>query len=313
MSKGTAALRTPQQIKDQVPPDEVDDLFRRVIAQRIPIGEHIDFIFVLEGVSVSWREQGVRHRIGVKISPERLGIDLIPDLADSTFWSQSMRIMDMGEFASRGEYRVPETLDGKVIPQGFEGMSGASAEEAYRTLMWEIQQGYNALVAAGVPMEDARELIPLGAQHRLSWKLNIGALQHILGKRGCWILQGGLWGPVARGMMKELAEKVDPVFRDLATPPCVKGNQFTGCVFREEARRRLTGEDELPPCPLHLAQHVIKDPDLVRLRVAKGEFLIPHPDSGEVVPLLQRREMLDRLPEYAQLWNRDPYTGEHLG
>ena len=180
-SKTEKPLRSPSEIARDVPRAEIEELFRAVIAQRIPIGEHVDFVFMLENVSVSWREQAVRHRIGVNPSPERLGsdivVDRIPDLSDSSFWSQSMRIQNMGAFARRGAYRLPRSIRDHELSERLEGV--------YRDTMFHIEAAYNILVKAGIPMEDAREVIPLGAHHRISWKLNIAALQHIIGKRGC--------------------------------------------------------------------------------------------------------------------------------
>ncbi len=315
-SKNDDPLLTPEWVRDNVPREEVEDLFRRVIAQRIPIGEHIDIVFMLSNVSVSWREQACRHRIGNVIAPERLGIDIVPDLANSSWWSQSMRILNMGNFATNGAYRMPEAVLAK----------GPAAIEQFRQTMLTIEESYNDLVASGVPMEDARELMPLGAQHRISWKLNIGALQHIIGKRACWILQAGLWGPVIMGMIEELATKVHPIFRELATPPCIKrdseGNDnFAGCVFHEECNRRYTGEDDLPPCPLHLVNHHavaegwLKEPFHVVAPIQVGQDgarllrqSIVNQAKRDGVPRIA--DMIER-GEYYRLnfWGRDPYTG----
>jgi len=290
-SKTEDKLRTPEEIKEQVPHEEVEELFRAVIAQRIPVGEHVDLVYMMENVSVSWREQAVRHRIGVTPSPERLGsdivVDKIPDLADSSWWSQSMRIQDMGHYATNKQYRLPPT----VVELGKESL--------FHDTMKVIESAYNELVAAGVPMEDARELIPLGAQHRISWRLNIGSLAHIVGKRGCWILQLGIWGPIIEGMINEAAEKIHPIFRELVSPPCLKGNKFGGCIYMEECRRRLTGDDALPPCPLHLNFHHVDES-------ARGmlPLQLPHVD----VP--RKDEMIKRAEQYRRFWGRDPYTGE---
>jgi hypothetical protein len=246
---------------------------------------------MLENVSVSWREQAVRHRIGVTPSPERLGCDIvvdkIPDLSDSSWWSQSMRIQDMGKFATKGQYRLPPT----VVEAG--------KEDCFHSVMRVIESAYNELVEAGVPMEDARELIPLGAQHRISWRLNIGSLAHIVGKRGCWILQLGIWGPIIEGMITEAAEKIHPIFTELVTPPCLKGNKFGGCIYMEECRRRITGDDKLPPCPLHLNYHHI-DSNMRGMLPLQ----LPHVD----VPM--KEEMLKRAEQYRRFWGRDPFTGE---
>lgn len=297
-SKGEAPLRTPEQIRREVPPEEVETLFRAVIAQRIPVGEHVDFVFMLENISVSLREQIVRHRIGTKASPERVGADIVlmdsfPNLADSTFWSQSMRIQDMGKFADRAQYRLPKTVK----------EAGPDAVRDFQETMQAIQDAYNRLVAAGVPMEDARELMPLGAQHRMSWKLNISALQHIVGKRGCWILQLGIWGPIIQGMVNELVEKVHPVFAELVTPPCLDGDTFTGCKFHEEVRRRYTQDDRLPPCPLHLYHHHSRE---------TAELLNERPEAASSVHLPMAKEMVDRAEDYREFWRRNPYTGIRL-
>jgi thymidylate synthase ThyX len=288
---------------DELPPPS-EDLFRRVIAQRIPVAENVDFVFMLEGVSVSFREQMVRHRIGTHVG-DRLGVDIVPDLADSSWWSQSMRIQSMGSFADRESYRVPKSLKGKLVtaPKSYRGEAFASippklpADHLFQATMKTIQDAYNALVEAGVPLEDARELIPLGTQHRISWKLNLAALQHIIGKRSCWILQGSIWHPVIAGMIDELAKKVDPIFRDLSLPPCAKSDEgehcFGGCVFKEENRRRVDGLDELPVCPLYFHNHTPWG--------AEGKTM-----RGDGPPMLD--EMKTRAVEYAAFWGRNPYT-----
>lgn len=197
-SKSEDKLRTPAEIASDVSPDEIEELFKAVIAQKIPIGEHVDFVFMLENVSVSWREQAVRHRIGTLISPERVGVDIVPDLAASSFWSQSMRLADQGKFAYNGNYRLPETIAKHP---------NKNLAIEYHNTMKYIEGCYSLLVKSGIPMEDARELMPLGAQHRISWKLNIGALQHIVGKRGC--VTGGTKVPLLDGRSLTMVELLE--------------------------------------------------------------------------------------------------------
>lgn len=540
-SKTEDPLMTTEYVKNNVSPEKVEELFRAVIAQRIPIGEHIDFVFMVSNVSVSWREQAVRHRIGTSPSPERVGADIVvdrlPDLADSSFWSQSMRIMDVREFAKRGQFRLPETIrnhpDERVLG-------------SYMTTMHAIAESYKFLVESGIPMEDARELIPLGTHHRISWRLNIGSLQHIVGKRGCvtgdtaiplldgrtrtmqelleeygteddfwvyscdksgrvvpgrahhngvtqkkaelvevaldngqtiratpdhrfmlrdggysradqlaegqslmplyrdvsdgtserpqdriigyemvympgadvwefthramareapgdgrtvihhddinkrnnakkqwanpkirakmvaglrqamsggaaaapekgvvnacgrnhkvvsvqrisvredvydlsvddhhnyatdagvfihncWILQLGIWGPVITGMVEELATKVHPIFRELVTPPCIKGDDFKGCIYHEENRRRYTGEDCHSPCPLHVTYHHLPA-ERAKAASTRESFTGPIlPEPSDNIPRFD--EMEDRARDYKAFWGRDPYTGKRL-
>jgi thymidylate synthase (FAD) len=307
-SKNENKLLSVEEVKRDVDPEKVRELFRAVVAQRIPIGEHVDFVFMIEGVSVSWREQAVRHRIGVSPSPERLGVDMgmvdvkaIPDLADSSWWSQSMRIQDMGRFAERKQYRLPETV---------RDHADQTLRMKYHDTMDMIQDVYNELVKAGVPMEDARELIPLGATHRISWRLNIGALQHIVSKRGCWILQLGIWGPVIEGMISELTTKVDPIFGELVTPPCLKGDDFTGCVYMEENRRRYTQDDRHAPCPLHVVNHHLTDEGKQRLTSATTDVTRIEALEASGVPMAE--ELLKRGGAYKKFWGRDVFSGRRL-
>ena len=222
---------------------EARELFEKILNSGIPVAENISFTFLLEGVSISLREQLVRHRIGVKAG-ERLGVDFIPDLADSTWWAQSMRILDMGLFFEDDRYIIADTI--RENPQ---------ALIIYEQQMSDAEDAYNDLLNQGIPKEDARDVIPLGATHRLTWTLNLAALKHIVGKRGCWILQLGLWKPVILGMIEELATKIDPIFRNLVQPPCMNKGAFTECKFKLDNERRLAGEDEIPPCALYLVEH----------------------------------------------------------
>lgn len=261
---------------------EMLDLFQKVLDSKIPVAENINFVFLLENISISLREQLVRHRIGVKVG-QNFGVDIAPDISDSTWWSQSMRILDMGKFSDEGRYRIPESIKEKFYVE-------------YKDLILIIQSFYREMVQKGIPMEDAREIIPLCATHRVTWSLNLSALQHIVGKRGCWILQLGLWKPVITGMVEELCTKVHPIFRNLINPPCISENKFKECVFKLDNERRVSGEDEIPPCSLYLGQHAKEK--------IEGWFEKADEDKKE------RFEKM--FKEYSKLWNRDPWTGEDL-
>lgn len=257
---------------------EAMSLFQRILDERIPVGEFITFNFILEGVPVSWREQAVRHRVGVKYGPN-YGVDVIPE-EGASFWSQSMRIQNMGVFADKGAYHLPETIK-----------TGSPEADVFITAMEGIQSAYNELVASGVPMEDARQLIPLGATHRIAMSINLAALSHIIGERSCWILQGGLWAPVIASMVNELATKVHPVFRNLVTPPCIASDgSYDTCAYVEENIRRMDGRDQLPVCPMYFQERE-------RLAIATGD-LIP------VIEAAHAEAVKERIPQYAALWDQ---------
>lgn len=313
-----------EDVKRDVPRQEVEDLFWQVLRQHIPIAEQVHFTFMLDGISISLREQMVRHRIGTAVGGN-YGVDTIPDLATSSWWSQSMRIQDMGTFADREMYRIPDTLDGKIVGPSVDGAPSESARKHYKDTMKLIQEAYKGLVRAGVPMEDARELIPLGAQHSISWDLNLQSLLHILGKRGCWILQLGIWGPVILGMVEELAKKIHPMFARIVAPPCIdQDDHFKSCTYRLENARRMpdhegNAPDHHPPCPLYLCrddegkaklaeevEHNDSEPGaraMFQQGASPRDVLI---SANDLVP--RHRQMKERANDYATLWQHDPYT-----
>jgi len=288
-SRSNNPLLTPQEVVDGArDPDvdlDVEELFRKVLAQHIPVTESVYFNFMMENVSVSWREQAVRHRVGHK-HDDRIGVDIIPDLTDSTWWSQSMRVLDMGAFADDGMYRVPDTIEALKERDG-------QLYNQYHFQMKEIQRTYSALVKAGVPMEDARDLIPLGAHHRISWSMNINSMTYIISKRSCWKLQFGLWGPIITGIVREVVEKVSKEFYALSTPLCIDAatDNYMGCPYKYENERCITGEDDLPVCPMFLTH----------------EWKLNYQPSERM-----EQEIKERAVAYREFWGRDPHTGERL-
>jgi hypothetical protein len=193
----------------------------------------------------------VRYQIGHNFDYK------LPGLSEASWWMQSMRQMDMGHFADNEEYHLPQSADGTPIePHSGHGRN-PTRHDVYRRAMDEAEGYYNALVRSGMPAEDARQVLPLACQHRLVWKLNATALKHALKARSCWIAQLGLWEPVIRGMVDELATKVHPLFRRLIAPPCVdlKTNEFRSCKYPIENADYIRGKDPHPPCALWLNKH----------------------------------------------------------
>jgi thymidylate synthase (FAD) len=285
-SRHNKNVMLPQEIHEKCKADpeynkEIRKVFEQVIDSPYPIAENLWFVFLLEGVSISFREQMVRHRVGVKVG-ERVGMDIVPELGSSSWWSQSMRYTNVGRFCDKSQFRMPESVEGNPEAYG-----------EYLLAMQSAQESYNKLVQIGIPIEDAREVIPLGATHSISWGINLLSLAHILRKRSCWILQLGVWGPVIRGMISELREKVDPYFSNLVTPPCMKGDEFKGCVAKLDNEERQTGKDPLPPCSLFLRNH----PELI---------LPEYVHANKIVKFKSMRE------DFSSFWHRDPETGKRL-
>jgi hypothetical protein len=262
----------------------VRETFEKVVDSAIPIAENLQFVFLLEGISISLREQLVRHKVGMKVG-ERLGVDMFPDLHDSTWWAQSTRAMDMGKFYDDGMFRIPESIK----------KSGKDAMDDYLALMANIQGTYKTLLDKGVPGEDAREVLPLATQHRISWGLNLSAIMHVTKKRSCWIMQLGVWEPIIKGMISELVTKVDPYFSSLVTPPCMKKDTFNDCLYHLDNERRMDRKDPLLPCPLYIAHH----------SPTRDETQVLQKDA-------ELKSFYESESDYRHFWMRDTRTGQRL-
>lgn len=292
---------------------EVFDVFEKVVAMKMPLGETLDFVFLLENISIAFREQLVRHRIGHKFG-DKLGADIVPDLAgNSSFWSQTTRIIDMGQFANKGEYLVPNWLhenENKPVPGKKKEMwsndtDGTVSEPVlvgnyYHAAMQAIEHFYNGLVSAGMPLEDARNVLPVAMQHRMTWKVNLASLMHVLSRRGCWLAQLGMWEPIIVGIVEELATKVHPSFRRLIDPPCfdAAGN-YNACAFGRE-NEEIVSKGEYPPCSLWVNHEYLKQSDRVIAEDAEK-------DAVEDFRMPRYQKMMSK---YEKLWMRDPRTGE---
>jgi thymidylate synthase ThyX len=281
--------------------EKVQSTVRQLLADDVPVLEHIHFSFALRNISISLREQLVRHRIGVKIG-DAIGIDQIPDLADSSFWSQTSRMVPASNFASEGRYITPKSIDDRLM---YNDVNLTTANE-YKRFMHHCETFYQELLDAGVPMEDARQILPLGYTHNIVWTLSLKALKHIIGKRACWIAQYGLWGEVIQGMVRELTKKVHPIFNTIVAPPCFTNGKFSGCPIHQINVARLSGEDPYPPCPIWSTHTEDK------------HFPMPNYDhvwhihDGDLVTNNEVQEkMMERMrKEYEELWGRNSDTGE---
>lgn len=355
-----------EEIRDKMSKDaayrqKVERTFEQVLEAGIPVAENISFTFLIENMSIALREQMVRHRVGHHFG-DRIGCDIVPDLADSTWWAQSMRILDMGKFAAENRFHLPESMydhekkadpsckrcDGQGSYRDEHPHNGSEltmscdcwtrvykgrmvydngryitvAEFWQRQMMW-IQSAYRKLVDVGIPMEDARGLIPLAATHRMTWTINLAALKHVVGKRGCWILQLGIWRPIIEGMIDALAEEFGEVFRTLISPPCLSGEKFKGCQFKLDNERRIQGEDEIPPCSLYLHHHA-DEARAVPLTVngnawtpqysqKEGETFGPNTEKLGHTEATRRLERFRHMRRsYEQLWGRNADTGVFL-
>ena len=233
---------------------EASELFKRVIEMEIPVAEFVNFIFVFEDVPIFWREQLVRERV-------------------NSYWSQSHRIFDLSKFFDDEMFYVPTSIRANEL-----------AEAKLRNAMKFIESTYKDLVALGIPMEDARAVIPSCAIHRISMQINLRHLIGLCKKRNCHILQRSIWAPIIDQIISELVKKVDPIFTLLKTPICFEAGKFNHCAFHHDNERRYDGKDQLPPCCIWMEKQRTDDerelpgllaglPDLKAYERAKREMV----------------------------------------
>ena len=145
--------------------------------------EHCSMTFAVSGVSRTLLAQYSRHRIGVSLTV------------------QSQRYVSEGTEKNQGklfDFVTPPTIAG-----------GPAKLAAYRKAMENSQASYDELVAAGVPMEDARFVLPGGICTNFVTTLNLRSLLDVYEKRV--LVRGAQWevrDMVAR--MGELIVEVEP-------------------------------------------------------------------------------------------------------
>lgn len=132
--------------------------------------ECVDLQFMFEGVDRAFTHQEVRERMG-SYAQESMRFAVIDDLEHAT--------------------SLPPCLHGTKETDGDVGavFPDMRQEQRWRT-RWdraikEIRTQYSALVADGMPQEDARGLLPHCTATRISHKANLRSLQHHAGNRLC--------------------------------------------------------------------------------------------------------------------------------
>jgi thymidylate synthase (FAD) len=183
---------TPQQVAARIGDDRITDAqMRQFIEERLKTGhasplEQVWFEFGISGVSRAFSHQFVRHRVGI------------------SFEQQSQRYVTYkeGEFP----YTVPETVKKA-------GMADRMAE-----LFDNVSALYEEMVAAGVPAEDARFLLPNATNTNFKITVNFQSLLHICDLRLCTRAQWEFRKVAA--LMRSEVLKVVPELGRYLQPKC---------------------------------------------------------------------------------------------
>lgn len=157
--------------------------------------EHASFTFGIEGISRACSHQLVRHRI-------------------ASYSQQSQRYVT---HASRFEAVMPDSV--AAVPK---------LRERFEAFLDEAHLVYGELLAAGVPAEDARFVLPNAAATKLVMTMNGRELHHFFALRCCRRAQWEI-----RAMAKEmlrLARLAAPALFASAGPGCLRGKCPEGAM-----------------------------------------------------------------------------------
>lgn len=137
--------------------------------------EHCSMTFAVSGVSRTLLAQYSRHRIGVSLSV------------------QSQRyVSERSDRGGQFDFVTPRSIESEA------------AVECYRQAMADAQNAYDRLCALGVPMEDARFVLPGGITTQFVTTLNLRSFLDIYEKRVR--VKGAQWE--IRAMVKAMAQEL---------------------------------------------------------------------------------------------------------
>lgn len=167
-------------------PEKVEGFVRKLVSlgHESPM-EHVCFTFGIEGISRACSHQLVRHRIGASYS------------------QKSQRYVREKQF----DYVLPPTIEASPELTG-----------KFKDTMAHLQGVYEELLAAGIPAEDARFVLPNAASTSLVLTMNVRSLWHFFELRCCQRAQWEIRNLAYE--MRRLVREVAPLLFAKAGPTC---------------------------------------------------------------------------------------------
>lgn len=163
-------------------------LLRQIIKSgHISVTEHCSFTFSVSGVSRALTHELVRHRL-------------------ASYTQQSQRYVKV---VGEDSFVIPPTVKEKE-----------DAFKLFKYALSEIQKSYEALIASGIPTEDARYLLPNATKTTITITMNGRELLHFFSLRCCERAQWEI-RELAERMVEE-CKRVAPVIFEKAGPSCVQ-------------------------------------------------------------------------------------------
>ncbi len=190
-------------LTEEISRKDVRNLVRRVLSMgHASVLEHVTLTFGVEGISRATSHQLVRHRI-------------------ASYSQQSQRYV-----AEAFGYVTPKTLGpGKGAGRDGKGSSRPRKNDPlydkFEKHMRKSRELYEEMLAAGIPAEDARFVLPNATETKILVSMNARELHHFFALRLCRRAQWEIREMAKR--MLAIARERAPLLFENAGPGCVRG------------------------------------------------------------------------------------------
>ncbi len=195
------------ELEDKVREISVEKFLDKILSMgHNSILEHASFSFGIDGISRVTSHQLVRHRV-------------------ASYSQQSQRYVNL---ASSDEYVVPDSI------------ADSELSTEYNEFLDNIHAFYSKMVAAGIPKEDARYLLPNATCTKIIVTMNARELLHFFKLRCCQRAQWEIRDMAIRMLM--LAKEAAPIIFKDGGPSCVYGPCCEGkmtCGKAKEIRKKF--------------------------------------------------------------------------
>lgn len=198
---------TVSELKTNLSDEYANKLVRKIVSLgHLSVLEHVSFTFGVEGISRATSHQLVRHRI-------------------ASYSQQSQRYVEYDDL----EIVIPPSIQ-----------SDREASGKFREQIKDIENLYLWMIEKGVPVEDARYILPNATVTRIIITMNARELNHFFQLRCCRRAQWEI-RDMAKDMLKKVRE-VAPVIFEKSGPGCLSGSctegEFT-CGRPDEVREEF--------------------------------------------------------------------------
>jgi len=176
-----------EELKEKISPEKRKRLIDIVVGSgHLSTIEHASFTFAIEGVSRALTHQLVRHRV-------------------ASFSQQSQRYVKFkdGEF----DYVIPVKI-----------AANKELKKQFEAQMQELGKRYEEMLAAGIPAEDARSILPNATSTKIVLTMNARSLLNFFEHRLCTRAQQEIRSLATQ--MLALVKPVAPIIFKYAGPTC---------------------------------------------------------------------------------------------